>query len=427
MNAPSGCGKMHAFSIPAVDKRHASEACYLAETRRDLLRRIDRDFADLCRHDRQLERHVYALSVSANRLADAMDREVRLNSRGRLYVELSVALRVNDEEVVTTLLRQCTESLGPGEEANPRDAALAFGTQLVDPGVQSRLMTLWRETDQTARQIAFDAVTCGAGNLGGMLQDALASADSLLRARAYRVLGRTGTEKDRSVLRAALASENGDCRFWAAWSCVILGDSVEPAVAELAEHLTTHDPSGWHALCSLMCGLPLSRSFTIVQALMRDETRWPIAATAMGLSGDPRFVPWLVEKLEYPELARPCMMSLTMILGIDPTTYSNRIRKREPSRCEWLDQRLSDWPMPDVLGIRQYWQEHAATFKPGDRYWLGSQAEPARVAAVLFAGPLFFRPIAALISTCLKRPNRVFPTSAAAAAQSRLLCHDPAT
>lgn len=430
MTSVPSLGLLRPFSILAVDKRHASEACYLAQTREALLRRIDRDFADLSRLDRKLERHVYALSVGSNPMTDVMERETRLNSPGRFYVELSAALRANDDKAVSAILRQCTQTRGHRGEANQRHAALAFAAQLANLAVQSRLTILWNGADPAAQRIAFDAVTSGAGNLGGMLQQALSSNDALLRARAYRVLGETGNRQELPVLRAALVRETGSCRFQAAWSCAVLGDTSDLsdlAIAELAAHLSLADPDGWEALCALMIGIPAARSTALVQDLLQDQSRWAIAAMAMGLFGDARFVPWLVDKLEQPALARACFASLTMILGISPASYSNRVRKREPSSCPWLDERLENWPMPDVLGIRQYWQEHAANFLPGQRYWLGTEAEPARVAGMLFAGPLFLRPIAALIGACLTRPNRVFPTAAAAAAQSRLLCFDPAT
>ena len=54
-----------------------------------------------------------------------------------------------------------------------------------------------------------------------------------------------------------------------------------------------------------------------LRGLNSDPRHARLAVTACGIIGDPAFVPWLIGRMEIPELARAAGESFSMITGVD--------------------------------------------------------------------------------------------------------------
>src|SRR4029077_11197801 len=87
----------------------------------------------------------------------------------------------------------------------------------------------------------------------------LEDADSLVRARSIRAAGELGLRALVSAIAGAIADEDPACRFWAAWSAVLLGDRHK-ALEFLKAAGTAGDSSQQRALQLATLAMPLDEN-----------------------------------------------------------------------------------------------------------------------------------------------------------------------
>ena len=220
---------------------------------------------------------------------------------------------------------------------------------------------------------------------------------TIVRARALRLIGELGRADLNQELRNAVQDPDETCRFWAAWSAGLIGErgpadpgpeaarrgrrriQVARARSGAADHAADRG-DGW------------------LRGLNSDPRHARLAVTACGIIGDPAFVPWLIGRMEIPELARAAGESFSMITGVD-LAYDDLETRRPrglPGRARTTIRPTKRRPGPGrgpaVARPRpdpQWWQDNGARFAAGTRHLLG-------------------RPIDA--DACQPRPHRRLPT-----------------
>ena len=148
-----------------------------------------------------------------------------------------------------------------------------------------------------------------------------------------------------------------------------------------------------------------------------------------GISGDPRYVPWLIRQLGNRHLARLAAEAISLISGLDirreageappddADVPSDADSKRSNTEIR-LDEGL---PWPDHQKVEQWWVANGSRFQPGQRYFLGEQVTWEHCVEVLKSGYQRQRILAAQ-HLCLLGPGTpLFNTSAPAWRQQRLL------
>ena len=138
----------------------------------------------------------------------------------------------------------------------------------------------------------------------------------IVRARALRLVGELGRADLNQELREAVRDPDETCRFWAAWSAGLIGERG-PAIPILKQHAEGEGAFKWRALDLVLRIMPRAEAMAWLRGLNSDPRHARLAVTACGIIGDPAFVPWLIGRMEIPELARAAGESFSMITGVD--------------------------------------------------------------------------------------------------------------
>jgi len=141
-------------------------------------------------------------------------------------------------------------------------------------------------------------------------------------------------------------------------------------------------------------------------------------------------IPWLIEKMQEPELARVAGEALSMITGVDlayddlETDWPEGFEAGPTENPEDEDVAMDadedlPWPAHDLL--TGWWAEHQHEYAVGTRYLCGRPISRETCLDILKTGTQRQRRGAALELALLSPNEPVFNTSAPAKRQMRLL------
>src|SRR5205823_7446742 len=133
---------------------------------------------------------------------------------------------------------------------------------------------------------------------------------------AARAAGELGRIDLVPLLEQNFNSDNPACRFWSAWSSALLagyGKTIE-ILQSLAE---SPGPFRERALHLALRRLNLARAHAWNQQLSRNPASLRLSVIGAGIIGDPVLIPWLIEQMSVPPLARVAGEAFTMITGAD--------------------------------------------------------------------------------------------------------------
>ena len=269
---------------------------------------------------------------------------------------------------------------------------------------------------------------CGMRRMAHMseLETALVDPEPLVRARAARTAGELGRLDLRDVLNTLLEDPDGDCRFWGAWAATRLG--AARGVRVLAEFATGRDRRADLALDHLLRCLSIDRANALLRQLSRDPRRHLAFIRSLSAIGDVACVPWLLDQLDNPVVARAAGDTFATLTGAEIGDLARSAPPDVPSQPS--DDPADDdvevdpddgleWPDPKKL--QMWWQTNGNSFRPGIAYFLGAPKEAANWIAVLNGASQGCRRAAAF-ELALRRPGEaMFEVRARGDLQRRLL------
>lgn len=269
---------------------------------------------------------------------------------------------------------------------------------------------------------------------GPILKTWLSAASGVARLRALRAAGELGRMDLLPDLHAALADPQPETRYWAAWSAALLGDrgaachalrqlALKPGRRQqhaLQAFILASDWQQGHELLAELEGLPGASRLRIIGA---------------GYSGNARYAPWLLEQMDRPETARIAGESFVLITGVDYNAEQLETMPPEGHEDGPSDDPEDEnvdlpedvaLPWLDVERTKAWWAEHRSRFAPDHRSFLGASPDEQHCRHVLRTGSQRQRWHAAQL-WCLSAPGSpLFPTSAPAWRQQRLMQAWPA-
>ncbi len=230
-------------------------------------------------------------------------------------------------------------------------------------------------------------------------------------------------------LQGAPADMKPEVSFWAAWSAVLLGDrdralrtlaalALKPGRRQmevLQFALQTMETKAGHELLMQLDGLLGAARLRIVGS---------------GFVGDPRYVPWLIEQMKQPAIARIAAEAFVNITGADfdlaqlevppPEEFEEGPTEDPDDENVELPEDIA-LPWPNVERIQHWWQANSGRFQTGQRYFLGESVNVSHCKRILREGFQRQRIAAALYLSLLQPGTPLFPTSAPAWRQERWL------
>lgn len=403
-----------------VIAQHAEDAALLWLQRQEAIRAPHFRLHHLTRLDERLAAHLDGLCVAAEE-GRAWPCDEADELPGNLFAATVVALCAAPQRLDELLKR--AQAL-PDTHA---EVISAFGW-VEAATLQGVVKTLLDTAEPFRVRVGIAACAKHRVNPGAALTSALASEDASLRASALQAAGVLGRSDLLATCLSHLQDEDEGVRIEAAYASVLLGDRQQ-ALTALEDIATTSGPAQTHALDLALIAAPAERAHALLQRLAREPTQLRQLIIGSGVAGDTRYLPWLLQQMEQPELARIAGGAFAMICGLDlaeqdlegeeprgflagPTDDPD-----DPDVALDADENL---PWPDLPKLQQWWQNQAPAFAEGQILFNG-EPRMHTAATVLRDGCQRQRELAALMLALAQPGTLVFNVASPAGRQKAAL------
>jgi uncharacterized protein (TIGR02270 family) len=441
--------------IPEIVSLHIEEAASLIERRGVVLDAPQVRLKDIQRaFDDRIAAHLDALAVVGELAGEFCEAALANPSAGVIFTAAVRAL----EEKRLDRLDKLFALMGAIPET-PMGLMSAVGWVKRDR-LQGLATALLSSPEPLKRAIGIAACSMHRVDPGLASGRWLADEDPSTRAGALRLVGEIGCEAAAPACTAALDDAEPECRFWAAWSCVLLGNRGA-ALEALTNAGFTQGPHRHAAFLLALQTMSLSQAHRLLQQLARDPTdrRWLVEGS--GVSGNPVYLPWLLKQMRETALARLAGEAFSLITGVnlvaaqldaktpagvatvpggDPSILKvndmdfddANLDGKRPERVETApnddpnDPNVDmdsdeDLPWPDIEKVEKWWTSNSSRFQEGTRYFMGNPVAREHCVDVLKNGYQRQRILAAHYLCLLEPRTPLFNTSAPAWRQQRLL------
>jgi uncharacterized protein (TIGR02270 family) len=427
-------------AILPIVLQHAQEAAHLRHVRSVLVRAPHVGLLQLGRLDERIEAHLDGLAVAGAAGRAIVLAELENLSAGTVFAAGVLALRTQDTALLAHLL-----PLAGADASAARGLASALGW--VDAVHLRGLVQQLLSTPQAPlRALGLRACALHRVDPGAALALGVTATDAPVRAAAWHaatVLGRTdllpqalGALQDEAPL-VRMSAAGAACRLGAQRA----SKPVLDVLAELALQpgsVSAPYPDGLAALACYMVVSPpaAAENFAREAAAQARALATPAAqrhlVQTLALLGDTRHVPWLIERMHEPALARLAGEAFSWICGVDlaahsletlnaPTHTAGPSEDPEDDDVALDDDESLPWPDPAL--VQRWWAGHAAQLgAPGARYFMGQGLNDAEaLQRVLCEGRQRQRRHAAWLLGLLNPAAPLFPVAAPARRQQHAL------
>ncbi len=369
-------------------------------------------FADL---DERLEAHIDGLRVAgdggrriAGELAEGGEPE-------HVFASAVLAIEATDDTFADLLARS--------EEVPEATPGLISALGWVEPTFLSgRVKSLLDAESPFQQMLGVAACAMHRRDPGAVLQSYVTSPAATVRSRALRSAGELGRRDLLPPVLAAVGDAKRDVQFWAAWAGVLLGNRGR-ALDGLVALASSPGPRRLESLRLALQAMDIGGCHELLLALAESPDAERLRVIGGGLSGSIRYVPWLVDRMHDPVLARIAGEAFVNITGAD-----FNLDQLEALPPEGFDEGPTDdpadenvevpedaaLPWPDVTRIKAWWAKHASRFAADTRYFLGLPLGADSCRAVLETGFQSQRVRAARFLSLIEPGTPLFNTSAPA-------------
>ncbi len=408
--------------ISDIVSQHAEEAAFLWLLRSNATRQPHYALKDLAKLDGRVEAHLDGLRVAGEPGWELCKAALENEENGEVFAASVMAFETGSETRIQTVhdVVQRKPELSAG-------LISALGWIPFDQ-VASQAQRLLAAESPIQRMVGLAAHAVHRQDPGAALKDALSSADLVLKARALKAVGELGKINLIPVIKAELTAEDLTCRYWAAWSGTLLG---EPAAIPVLQRLTESGYSNREQACAMaLRRMSIDQAQAWLKSLASSPKTLRLAVHAAGVIGDPANIPWLIQQMADPNMARVAGESFTSITGIDLAYDDLDTDKPEGFEAgptenpedENVDMDPDeDLPWPNTQLIEKWWFTHRLEFTNGTRHLLGKPMSIDWLQQVLRIGKQRQRRAAALELAIRQPGTPLFNTSAPGFRQQQLL------
>jgi uncharacterized protein (TIGR02270 family) len=408
--------------IPEIISQHAEESAFLWLLRDGAVHEPHYKLSDLSKLDDRVEAHIDGLRIAGNEGWEICKDALALEEAGEVFTAAVLAFESSHEERIQTVLEACND-----DYELFRGVISALGWIPFEQ-IENQTFSLIKNESPTLRRIALAARCVHRKNPGQFLINALSDSDVMLRARALRAVGEFGRKDLLSAVTDHLNEEEENCRFFAAWTAAILGNtSAVFVLRNIAESKGFH----YEKACAMaLRKMNLPDAHTWLRELSQNEDHRRLTVTGYGVTGDPVSVPWLIQMMGVPELARVAGESFTMITGVDiayedlegewPEGFeAGPTESPEDEDVEMDPDEDLPWPEPGL--ISEWWNKNKNNFRNDTRYLCGKPISQEQCQHVLRHGYQRQRAAAAIELAMMNPGQSLFEVRAPGFRQQRLL------
>jgi len=400
---------------------HALVGSFVFQQRERASRAANYRLAELAELDDQLAAHLEGLRL-AGQAGLAICREAGVNDPSEAFVIASTAAHLGCD-----VLEQVLDPLVDDPELA---VGLAAAVGWLPYGSARLLIEHWHGSTRVGLQrVAIGGALAHRHDPGRALADAASSDDPGLRALALATAGELGREDLHLHLQRSWHDPDPACRFQSRRTALLL--RVPQAADALAELALSGDACAEPACRLAMRYASPAPARAWHQRLAGARSTLRLAVIGAGASGDPAYLPWLLDIMAEPEFARAAIDAVTAITGVD--VEEQNLEGDAPKRFQDGPTDDPDDPdvaipddidveWPDVDAVRAWWSRNARAFSTGTLYLMGKPRDNAGLRHVLVHGSQKLRAVAAF-ELAQTAPSRLatFPTTAPATRQRALL------
>jgi uncharacterized protein (TIGR02270 family) len=403
-----------------VVSKHAEEAAFLWTMRDRAVREPHYALNDVVALDQRVHSHLDGLVVAGEAGWKACKTNLHNLGPGEVFALGAMAFATGDRARMTTALHA-------GSSSPDAKAGLVSALGWLDYDDVSRwIARLLDATSPAHRSIGIAASAIHRKDPGTALNLAISDPEPALRARALRAIGELKRRDLLDHVRGHVKEENEACRFWAGWSLTLNGDRAGLDV--LLSSFELNSEFTFPALQLALRALSLDDSRRWISMLAKEPTQAQLAVMGTGIVGDPISIPWLIRRMENPDLAQLAGEAFTMITGVD-LEYAD-LDQPAPSETDLVDDSIEKvldlnyesnlrWPSPAL--VAGWWDRNQSAFSTGIRYLSGKPITPQTAFEVLVGGKQRQRAAAALQLALLDRDRLLFEVRAPGHHQQRKL------
>ena len=409
--------------IGIVVHQHAEESAHLRHVRSVLVAAPHVKLHHLRRLDDRLAAHLDGLAVAGEFGSSLCGAALENPGVGEVFAAAVRAIEEKDERRLDKLFAL----VGAVPEAQP-GLISAFGWVSANylQGTGTKLLA---SKEPLQRLAGIAACAMHGVDPGATLTQAATNSDPQLRARALRAAGELGRRDLLPTCEQYLGEEDATCRFWAAWSAVLLGDRAK-AVEVLKAFSLSPGPFRERALQLALKVMALKDAHALLKAWAQDTANLRLLIQGSGVVGDPLYVPWLLKQMNELKTTRLAGEAFSLITGLN-LAYLD-LERKPPEGVDFgptddpADDNVAmdpddDLPWPDADKIQAWWDVNKPRFQEGVRYFMGEPVSAPHCQKILRDGYQCQR-IAAAQYLCLSQPGTaLFNTSAPAWRQLRRL------
>ena len=305
----------------------------------------------------------------------------------------------------TRRIRQVMEAteVSEGLEVGFTSALAWLPNDIVHPWLRRFL----KSKDLTHKSIALKACRLRGATphkyLNRFLKEKAYTKHRKLYSESLRIVGELKVRTEKESLYKAL-KYSGAIRFWALQSLVLLGD--HRMARQLAPYIFECNQFQFKAIDIVFRVVPSGEAWELINELRSQKHLQRCAIKAAACLGDPAAIPWLLEWMRDPPLARVCGEAFYTITGIhlnkfclsmDPPYTDEELTEMDPS-VELSHLREDEHlPWPDTENIWVHWHNNSRpVLHQGERYLLGERIQADNLPWVIENGKQRQRRAAAL-------------------------------
>lgn len=408
--------------IEDIVAQHAEESAFLWLLRSYAVHAPHYDLSDLADLEERVEAHLDGLRVAGEAGWPFCAAGLEHQEAGEVFAAACFALDSARDDWLAPVL----ETVSEAPETLP---GLVSALGWVDRDRLRGRVADWLQSERPLlRRVGLDACRVQGVDCGRYLDAALSDSDERVRAAALRGAGEIRRAENLPQVLACLDDDDRTCRYFAARSATLFGESRgRSALAQVAASEHGH---AFAAMQLLLRSLDRADAVDWVRELNRREGAARSVVRAAGVIGDPASIPWLIEQMSDPALARVAGEAVSMITGLDlayddlETDWPEGFEAgptEDPGDDNVAMDEDEDLPWPAPAALAQWWVDHQAAYRAGARYLCGEPIGREQALKVLASGQQRQRRAAALELALASPADPVFNVEAPTREQRRRL------
>lgn len=386
----------------------AEEAAFLRHLRTSIVGAPHFSLDDLVKLDERIDAHIDGLRVAGD-AGWEMCRKSLSGETPEFYFPPAV---LAFESGIADRIQDVLDAIA--EDPNKARALISALGWLPPAQAEPHINNLLSSESPFQRYLGIAASAIHRRDPGHLLGKTVDNGFPILRARSLRAYGELGRSRELNscILRGAFADDDDEIRFSAAWSATLAGN--KEAVEVLKSFVPKNSLHKEKALNTALRRMEAAAAFTWQSHLADSPDTLRLAIISAGTIGDPVLVPWLIEQMNTPALARVAGEAFTMITGVDLESEEMRGVRPEgftsgPTDIPGDDNVAmdpdDDLPWPKADAVLHWWGRSKGAFPSGTRHLLGMPITAGSLRNILRSGRQRQRAAAAL-ELAIQEPER---------------------